>query len=267
MRAGAFAETTVTDAIELLHRVNHDLPDSLCTATEDELINWVGQPGWSAQTRATYQTILRRFFAHIVQAGQLSRDPSLALRRPRVPRRRPRRPTDEQVRRAVTELPQPWRLHAILAAHQGMRCCEIGRVHREHITSETVFVIGKGDKHREVPTHPATWRAVRNMPDGPLTVAAGRRDWVSKSTALQLHAIGLPIALHQLRHWFATSMTEAGVNIQVLAELLGHASVASTQIYSLVPKRLLTAAVAGLPDLGVTVLPATAIDKGAPAGL
>lgn len=249
MQAGSYAETTVTDAIELLHRVNHDLPDSLCTATEDELIRWIGHPGWSAQTRATYQGHLRRFFSHIVEAGHLSRDPTLTLRRPRVPKRRPRPATDEQARRAVTELPQPWRLHAILAAHQGMRSCEIGRIERADITPDLVHVIGKGDKHRDVPTHPAVWRAVRDLPDGPLTEAAGRRDWVSKSTALQLHAIGLPIALHQLRHWFATSMTAAGVNIQVLAELLGHASVATTQVYSLVPQRLLTAAVVGLPDL------------------
>jgi site-specific recombinase XerD len=256
MRAAAYADTTILDAVELLHRVNDDLPDSLATATEEELVEWTCRAGWSAQTRATYQGHIKRFFAQVVKSGYLSRDPSTGLQRPRIPKRRPRPASDEQVTRAVTELPCPWRLHAILAAHAGLRSCEIGRIKRQHVTEETLFVLGKGDKHREVPTHPAVWRAVRHLPDGPLTVVKGR-DWVSKSTALHLHAIGLPIALHQLRHWYASTLTAAGVNIQVVAELLGHASVATTQIYSLVPKRLLAEAVGALPDLTAKHAPAS----------
>jgi len=248
---GYAADTTATDAGELLRRINRQMPQSLGTATEAEITAWIARTEWSAQTKASYRTIIQRFFGHAVQAGYLSLNPSVNLRRPKVPRRLPRPASDEQVRRAVTGLREPWRLHCILAAHAGMRCCEIGRAYRNHFTEERICVFGKGDKTREVPTHPAIWRAVKGLPPGCLTrPREEQRDWVSVATSRALHRAGLPISLHQLRHWFATSLTAGGVNIQVVAELLGHASVATTQVYSLVPTSLLRAAVDALPDLG-----------------
>lgn len=259
---GYSAETTIPDAIELLRRVNNDLHNvdselSLGTATEQEINAWVARPGWSAQTRASYRTIIRRFFTYAVDAGYLSFDPSIHLRRPKIPKRLPRPATDEEARRAVTELPEPYRLHCLLAAHQGMRCCEIGRAERDHFDERWVRIVGKGDKVREVPTHPAVWRAVRDMPPGRLTrPREDERDWVSKATSKALERAGIRCRPHQLRHWYATTLTAAGVNIQVVAELLGHESVATTQIYSLVPKQLLRAAVDVLPDMTGGTLPA-----------
>lgn len=58
----------------------------------------------------------------------------------------PRPVTDEQLSRILTEAPEPIRTWCLLAAYQGLRCVEISRLDREHITDENLFVVrGKGD--------------------------------------------------------------------------------------------------------------------------
>ena len=114
---------------------------------------------------------------------------------------------------------------------------------------QTLRVTGKRSKTRVVPVVPAVREAiedyVRQCPypvgtDGPLFVGARggplNPDLVRRAVAAARRRLGLPDTLtpHALRHSFATHLLARGADLRSLQELLGHASLSSTQIYTAV---------------------------------
>ena len=112
---------------------------------------------------------------------------------------------------------------------------------------DVVTVEGKGEKQRRVPILPIVAEAVdayarscpwRIVKDGPLFIGAKggplRQNMVQKTAAKARIALGLPATAtpHALRHSFATHLLGAGADLRSLQELLGHASLGSTQIYT-----------------------------------
>lgn len=112
---------------------------------------------------------------------------------------------------------------------------------------ERLTVTGKGGKQRVVPLLPIVCEAVADYVDkcpwairndGPLFLGAKggplRQGVVQKATAKARMALGLPATAtpHALRHSFATHLLSAGADLRSLQELLGHASLGSTQIYT-----------------------------------
>jgi site-specific recombinase XerD len=118
-----------------------------------------------------------------------------------------------------------------------------------------VTVTGKGSKQRQVLIHARCAQAVRTWLDGPRARLAGNE---SPGSALFLnrrqHRLGprdvrrildrrspVPTHPHALRHSFATHLLDGGADLRVVQELLGHASLQTTQVYTHVSKeRLLT---------------------------
>lgn len=255
LRAAGAAERTIGAARDVLHRLHRELPAGLCRALPHELVG-VLSVRRTAATKATYRAHLRRFFGWAVDGPSpcLDWDPSAGLPRPRVPARLPRPATDEQVTAALRRARPPWRLHCLLAAYAGLRCCEIAALDRADITASDILVHGKGGKQRSIPTDPDVWAAVQDLPPGPVTrrldgepADAG---WVSRSTGSHLRRyVGVRTSLHRMRSWYATQILEVCGDVMVVKELLGHASVATTQVYTLVRPERLAAAVAGLPRL------------------
>ena len=137
------------------------------------------------------------------------------------------------------------RLMLMLGALAGLRRAEIAGVHSDHVTAEGLRVFGKGRKWRLVPLVPELrWELERV--DGwafPSTARPGRpvtADYVADRIEKVLPR---PWTCHTLRHRWATRAYQATHDIRAVQEILGHASVATTQRYTAVAADQLRATV------------------------
>jgi len=240
-----------TDTIKtykwILDTAHRDLPCGLDVAHETELRAWLWRDGLKPSSRATYYGALAGFFRHHTGTGELDWDPMADIPRPKVPPGLPRVGKDHDVRIVLTQAAEPYRTWGKLAAYEGLRCVEIERLHREHITEQTTTIHeGKGSKPRRVPTHPIVWAAVRDLPPGPIT-DLDREDISNrfKKACVRLGAPGL--SMHRLRGWFCTKGYGATKDIRAMQKAMGHANPATTVLYIETPDDDVAAAVNGLP--------------------
>jgi site-specific recombinase XerD len=180
-----------------------------------------------------------------------ARVPEAALA-PRRPRRLPETPALAEVERAVDavggEAPLELRNAALLELVYscGLRSAEaialdLGDV---DLDREHVHVRGKGGKERLVPLgEEAAWRVGRWLRDGRPALARGACDALFLSvrgrrldTSVLRRLLPNP---HRLRHAYATHLLEGGADLRTIQELLGHASLSTTQVYSHVDARRL----------------------------
>lgn len=240
---GIHSPNTVTTYRQVLHRLDRILREvnhrGLALAHTDELRPLVLPPDRSPATRALYRAAVGGFFAWACDPldPQLTHNPAVYLPRQRVPRRRPRPITNGQLREILTTARQPYRIWYLLAAYLGLRCVEIARLDRDDVTEEWTWVRGKGDRERQVPTHDYVWTALQDLPPGPVALdvdsqPADRRQ-ISWRGNRHLRRIGMRgVTMHRVRHWYGTHVHEAaGGDARVTQDLLGHASLATTQGY------------------------------------
>ena len=210
---------------------------------------------------------LRSFFRWLDKRRQLHNPALFALRTPPVPRRLPRPLTIEQAR-GVTEIAgegaSPFvasRDMAILLLLWGcgLRIGEALGLARSAIPSNpldmrTLRVRGKGDKVRDVPVLPVVAEAIAayldacphvHAPDTPLFLGIrGKklaRDVVAARVRQARAILNLPDTAtpHAMRHSFATHLLEDGADLRSIQELLGHASLSTTQKYTQVDQERL----------------------------
>jgi integrase/recombinase XerC len=249
---------TVETYTGVLRRMDRELPCGLLTASDEDLRSWIYIPGRSKATRALYRAVAVGFFGWATDPDETLLDYNPARRLPRVvvPRRAARAISDQQLVEIVDGARDPFRLWFTMAGYGGLRCIELSQLRREHVTEGELWIQGKGDKERLVPTHPRIWLAVRDRPRGPLVLDASGRPLdarqISSSGRRELIRMGhRGVAMHDLRRWFATATYEAsGHDIRAVQELLGHSSVATTQRYVAAGQPSKAAAVAALPGWG-----------------
>jgi integrase/recombinase XerC len=212
---------------------------------------------------ARHLSSLRSFFRWACREGHLERNPARGVPSPRVPKTLPRALTladTESLLDADLEGSFPERDRALfeLLYATGLRVSEASGLDVEDVdfSARLARVVGKGSKERIVPFGEAAAesleeylpaRAARRRgyagptePSGgdPLFVNArgGRLTTRSMARLLKhrLRAAGLPaeISPHALRHTFATHLLEAGADLRAIQELLGHASLSTTQKYT-----------------------------------
>ncbi len=211
-------------------------------------------------------SVLRGFVRFLQRRGLASTTALAALRSPKLPVSVPKPLTVEDATSAVDTVGdlarngwQAKRDIAILALLYGcgLRLAEaLGLSRGEAPLSETLVVTGKGRKQRQLPVLPAVRTAVAEYlaacpyappKDGPLFVGARGGPLNPRSVQRQMEALrgvlGLPETAtpHALRHSFATHLLGAGGDLRAIQELLGHASLSTTQRYTAVETERLLA--------------------------
>lgn len=205
---------------------------------------------------------IRSFHRFLMREGEADRNPATAIVRPKLPRSLPRPISVDDVARLLAApapgTPAGLRDRAVLETlyGAGLRVSELTGLDVDDIDLEegSVRVLGKGAKERDVPLGRMAREALsayltRSRPV--LATARSRsalflnqrggrltRQGCSKILAAHAKRAGIEkrVTPHTLRHSFATHLLEGGADVRVVQELLGHASVATTQVYTLVTK-------------------------------
>jgi integrase len=256
-RAGCTA-ATIQNRSEVLNRLNRELQYGVGRTSPQELAAWLYKDSWSRNTRATYYSALKAFYgwASNPKDPWLTDNPMVDLEPCTRTRGMARPVTDAELRQILTEAAEPFRTWAILAAYAGLRCVEISRLDREHVTEERLFVVrGKGDRPRVHDTHVDVWAAVKDLPRGPIARDEnGDRATpfhVSIETATYFrYRLKMPgVGLHRLRHWLGVTVQREYRDIKVTQAVLGHVSLSSTEVYTQATDAQQRAARATLPRL------------------
>jgi site-specific recombinase XerD len=258
LSAGRKSEATRDARRVVLNQLYHCLPFGLVYATTEQLEAWLAglvERGCSRWTLTIYRYHVRMFYQWAHEAGFLPGNPSASLPKLRAPQSIPDPITEAELELCLT-LAEPFRTACILAAFAGLRRAEIAKCRREHITAEALMIpSGKGDVPGVVPTHPFVWEHVANRGPGHLILDRGGRPvrphWLSVEMRGAFDALGLPdVHLHRLRHRYGTVIQAQTGDIRVTQECLRHASISSTQGYTLVTDERRTSAVNALPIPG-----------------
>lgn len=216
----------------------------------------------SASSTARVISSIRGFTRFLVEEEVLARDPAESLAAPKQPKRLPKALSHAQVEAllAATDGDDPVRMRdkALLELlyATGARVSEAVSLDVDDLlgpdgTPELIRVIGKGDKQRIVPVGSFARAAVEAylVRARPLLATGSRATpalflgargarlsrqnaWLVIRAAAERAGITVEVSPHSLRHSFATHLLAGGADVRVVQELLGHASVATTQLYT-----------------------------------
>lgn len=249
LRAGHRSERTIYLRTYHLRRFADETRVDPFDVTTELLVDHLGSRAWSKTTRHSIRASLRVFYGWAHATGRMMTNPAHLLPTFSPPLGQPRpAPASALASGRATGDPRV-RLMVELAATVGMRCGEIAQAHtsdlRETLDGWSLLIHGKGSKLRTVPLNPGLAVTLRALPRGYLF--PGRIDGhLSPSYVSKLVSGALPDAwtAHTLRHRFASASYSADRDIRAVQLLLGHASVATTQVYTAVPDDALRRAVA-----------------------
>ena len=240
-----------------LERAAEALGGNLGDAPADELAKLGGK--WAdlaTSTVARRSAALRRFYGFLVDEGLRKDDPSGALPRPRFERPLPRILDEAEVTRmfeAVEDRASAGEHLAVrnaalleLLYGSGLRASELVTLARGAVRPGQPFLVvrGKGAKERLVPissrAETAVARWVEHVPSSSLWLFPSGKSHLSRVRLFQIVRkiaadAGIAperVSPHVLRHAFATHLLSGGADLRVLQSLLGHADIATTQIYT-----------------------------------
>ncbi len=224
-----------------------------------------GDPGLAPTSLRRRAAAIRGFYRFAFGDGIIEVDVAAHLDLPRMPRLLPETLTVAEVERLIDAAgPEDAAGPALrdralveLLYAAGLRVSEALGLDREDLSLEGGFVrvIGKGDKERLVPVGDVAIAVLRHWIDGPrAALVAGHhveplrggplfigdrgRRWARQQAWAAVkraaHGAGLAerVSPHTLRHSFATHLLEGGADLRIVQELLGHASISTTQLYT-----------------------------------
>ena len=235
------------------------LAGGLAAADEAAVEAWyadLSRRGLSAATAARKRSSVRQFYRFALQEGWRSDDPSRRLEAPRQGRALPRVLDRDAIERLLAAAARSDAGGAVrlvclieLTYASGLRVSELLGLKLLALSRDPAFltVRGKGGKERLAPLNTSArsaitaWLPYRAPADSPwLFPSRGRSghltprrfDQLLKAAALEAGLDPASVSPHVLRHAFATHLLEGGADLRILQTLLGHADIATTQIYT-----------------------------------
>jgi site-specific recombinase XerD len=214
--------------------------------------------GAAPATVARKLAAVRGLFDFLVRSERLGQNPADLVSSPKREQKLPKVLSSEQLRALLERIPARTPLELRdramleLAYSCGLRCEEIVDLDGDSIDfdAEQLRVVGKGSKERLLPVGEPAQRALRRyLERGRRALAADPREpalFLSKSGRrlsasdvtrrlglwVREAALAGGVSPHSLRHSFATHLLEGGADLRTIQELLGHASISTTQIYT-----------------------------------
>ncbi len=236
---------------------------SITRSQLSDFLQWLSAQNLRAASSARILAAVRGYQKYLLLENLRTDDPSQQVKSPKLPKRLPKALTQSQVMALLSAAgPEPddetadvlrLRNRAILELmySSGCRVSEVAQLDLdEMVQGGWVRIRGKGSKERLVPVGSFAQRAIdaymiRSRPllsakaGGPALFLNQRGSRLSRQSIWEIIqsagvGCGLSVSPHSLRHSFATHLIEGGADVRVVQELLGHASVATTQIYTLV---------------------------------
>ncbi len=222
-----------------------------------ELLCELHDLGISPRSQARLIAGIRSFFKYLRMERYIDNDPSELIESPKIGRSLPDVLTTEEIDDMIKALPadkpETPRNHAIIETlyGSGLRVSELVGLRLSHISFDDGYMIveGKGDKQRIVPLSPVAVELIQeylpirnagpikregsdilflNRRGAPLTRVMVFYIIRDLAAAAGIMKKGSP---HTLRHSFATHLLEGGANLRAIQEMLGHESIATTEIY------------------------------------
>ncbi len=216
----------------------------------------VARRGSGRRTLGRKLSAIRSFYRYGVRTGALASNPARRIATPRAPKRLPRVLPRDELCRALDQMagrvtPAARRDAAVLELlyGAGLRLAELAALSWDQVdlAEGTVRVVGKGNKERRVPVGARAAEALaahagaggKGGPGGfvfsgrePSRALSRRQVQRIVARALARLAEGGSVSPHALRHSFATHLLNAGADLMAVKELLGHASLSTTQVYT-----------------------------------
>ena len=237
--------------------------ESAAQVTRKDIVAFLAnerEKGMKGSTRSRRTAAIRMFFRHLKERRRIAENPSDLMDAPKKALALPRVLSEQEVFAMLDEVkgedPISLRDRAILEVMYGcgLRVSELCELKREDIVAEgeLLRILGKGSKERIVPIGGAAGRALTAYLEGSRESFAkgdlseghifltrlGRpftRQGIFKIVRARAVAVGIAedrISPHVLRHCFASHMLSHGADIRAIQELLGHADIGTTQVYT-----------------------------------
>lgn len=246
-----------------LERLSRDLDgrDPFTEVTSEDLLTWIANDGWAAETKKSARSTVVGFYGWAVLAGRIPGSDNPARMLPPVTAEvaLPRPAPDLVLRQAIWCANDRDKIMLMLAGCGGLRRCEIARVHASdfHWADGELLVHGKGRRERLVPIHPDLEKAVRAelelraagehgtgfrywtgcTPDGYLFPGKGGHLTADTVGRVLERLLAGPWTGHTLRHRFATKAYEPERDLRAVQELLGHSKPETTARYVRTPPK------------------------------
>ncbi len=215
--------------------------------------------GYAPTTAARKVAAAKSFFNFLLAEGKIKNNPTENISSPRVGKPLPAAISISQVRQLLDQpakmtTPEARRDGAMLELlyASGMRVSELVSLNLGDVDTEGGYVrcFGKGNKERLIPIHPQAVQAVKEYitetrpqllrSDAEPALFLNRRGdrltrqglWQKLKDYAKSAGLGKVVTPHTLRHSFATHMLSGGADLRSVQELLGHANISTTQIYT-----------------------------------
>ena len=259
MTAAGNSGNTIRQRHDVIARLSEFMGDrDPWEASGQDVASFLARPGLMPSSRAAYFRALKAWFDFCVNCDIIDRNPMRRMKPPRVDAGEPRPIDTGDLYRAIDSADGDLLAWLLLGAGHGLRVHEIAQTRGEDFKHGEQFVLGKGQKPKYQPVHPAVESLRGRYPSRGFWFPAGRPgtalphvrpETVTRKIGEHLRMIGCDDTPHSLRHWYGTQLQERHGDSRLTQTLLRHSSLTSTQIYTRVSDARKHAAVAALPLL------------------